>query len=56
VRGLRRRRRLYIAEEDRGIWKFNAAPTASTRGTLIDSVGDHLAPDLEGLAVVAGHL
>jgi 3-phytase len=47
---------LYIAEEVRGIWKFDAAPTASTTGTLIETVGDRLAPDVEGLAVVAGHL
>jgi 3-phytase len=47
---------LYVAEEDRGIWKFKAAPTSSRRGTLIDSVDGNLTADVEGLTVVGAHL
>jgi 3-phytase len=47
---------LYVAEEERGIWRFKAAPTASRRGTLIDSVDGDLTPDVEGLTVVGKHL
>jgi 3-phytase len=48
---------LYIAEEDRGIWRFDAAPTARRSGTLIDSVDDgNLTADVEGLTVVGEHL
>jgi 3-phytase len=48
---------LYVAEEDRGIWKFKAAPTAVRRGALIDSVdGGRLSADVEGLTLVGRHL
>lgn len=45
---------LYIAEEDRGIWRFAAGPTAPTRGVLAAKVdGRRLSADVEGLAIVA---
>jgi 3-phytase len=47
---------LYVAEEDRGIWRFKAAPTASRSGTLIDGVDGDLTADAEGLTVVGKHL
>jgi myo-inositol-hexaphosphate 3-phosphohydrolase len=47
---------LYIAEEEKGIWRFAADPEASPRGTLIDTVGENLAADVEGLTFVNGHL
>jgi myo-inositol-hexaphosphate 3-phosphohydrolase len=47
---------LYIAEEDRGIWRFAAGPQASSSGTLIDTVEDDLAADVEGLTLMNGHL
>lgn len=47
---------LYIAEEEKGIWKFAADPEASSSGTLIDTVEGNLAADVEGLTFVAGHL
>jgi 3-phytase len=47
---------LYIAEEERGIWRFASAARASSRGTLIDTVGGNLTADVEGLTLVKGHL
>ena len=45
---------LYIGEEDRGIWKYEAAPGGSDNGVLIDSIGPHLADDVEGLTLYYG--
>ena len=49
---------LYIAQEDVGIWKFNAEPDGSTTGKLIDRVrfegGSHLTDDAEGLTIYYG--
>lgn len=45
---------LYIAEENKGIWKFNAEPEASkyAKGSLIaDFSNDLLAEDLEGITI-----
>jgi 3-phytase len=47
---------LYIAEEERGIWRFAADAEASSSGTLIDTVDGNLAADVEGLTLVKGHL
>jgi 3-phytase len=47
---------LYIAEEERGIWRFAADPEASPSGTLIDTVNGNLAADVEGLTLVKGYL
>lgn len=46
--------RLYIDQEDVGLWRFGAEPTASTTGTLIDQVqpDGHLAADAEGVTLV----
>jgi 3-phytase len=50
---------LYIAEENRGIWRYGAEPHVGTRRTLVDRTGrrGHLNADVEGLALadVAGH-
>jgi myo-inositol-hexaphosphate 3-phosphohydrolase len=48
------RGRLYIDQEDVGLWRFGAEPTASTTGTLIDEVqpDGHLAADAEGVTLV----
>jgi 3-phytase len=48
------RGRLYIDQEDVGLWRFGAEPTASTTGTLIDQVqpDGHLAADAEGVTLV----
>jgi myo-inositol-hexaphosphate 3-phosphohydrolase len=48
------RGRLYIDQEDVGLWRFGAEPTASTTGTLIDRVqpDGHLAADAEGVTLV----
>jgi 3-phytase len=51
-----RRSVLYVAEEDRGIWRFEAAPTAGRSGSLIDDVERNLEPDVEGLTLVGRHL
>ena len=42
---------LYIGEEDRGIWKYSAKPGGLDKGVLIDSIGPHLAADVEGLTI-----
>lgn len=47
---------LYVAEEERGIWRFAADAEASPTGTLIDTVGENLAADVEGLTLVKGYL
>jgi 3-phytase len=53
---------LYIAEEQVGVWKFDAEPGASGKGKLIARVGENgLREDVEGLALYAvadgrGHL
>jgi 3-phytase len=47
---------LYIAEEDKGIWRFAGDPKASPSGRLIDTVDGNLAADVEGLTLVRGHL
>ncbi len=44
----------YLAEEDVGIWKFDADPNANTKSHLIDTVlkqNGHIDPDVEGLAI-----
>jgi 3-phytase len=48
--------RLYIAEEDRGIWRYGAEPGAGSRRALVDhtGAGGHLEADVEGLAIAAG--
>ncbi|MEH2422652.1 MAG: phytase [Nostoc sp.] len=49
---------LYIAQEDVGIWKFQAEPDGGTTGKLIDRVrfegGSHLTDDAEGLTIYYG--
>lgn len=45
---------VYIAEEEVGIWQFEAEPNAGANGTLIAGTdGGSLAPDVEGLALAA---
>lgn len=44
---------LYVGEEDRGIWAFAAAPSASIAGRLVAAAdGAHLVADVEGLAIM----
>jgi 3-phytase len=46
---------LYIGEEDIGIWKYGAEPTAGNTRTAVGTVGDgHLAADVEGLSIAYG--
>ena len=46
--------RLYVAQEDVGIWRFDARPGGSPRGRLIAAVdGRRLVADVEGLAIAA---
>ncbi len=42
---------LFVGEEDYALWKFFAEPDHETTKTLVDSVGNHIYPDLEGLAI-----
>ncbi|HCJ12204.1 MAG: hypothetical protein A2Y14_01220 [Verrucomicrobia bacterium GWF2_51_19] len=43
--------RLYISEETKGIWRYNANPEAGQERVMIAKAGEHLAPDIEGLTV-----
>jgi myo-inositol-hexaphosphate 3-phosphohydrolase len=47
---------LYIAEEDVGIWRYDARPNGDTSRVLIDSIGSggKLVADVEGLAIYYG--
>lgn len=45
---------LYVGEEDTGIWKYGAEPTAGAVRTQVDHVGGHVAADVEGLTLVYG--
>lgn len=44
---------LYVCEEDRGVWLFNAEPDASDMGSLIFSLKEHhtATKDLEGISI-----
>ena len=42
---------LYAAQENFGIWKFDAAVDGSTEGILIDEIGKNLQADIEGLTI-----
>ncbi|MEJ6011904.1 phytase [Novosphingobium aquae] len=43
---------LYVGEEDRGIWAFDARESGSNKGRLVGPVdGQHLVADVEGLAL-----
>ncbi len=42
---------LYVGEENAGIWKFGAEPDDPATGFMIDAVGTHTVPDVEGLTI-----
>ena len=48
--------RLYLGEEERGIWRYQAEPWGGSRRTLVDGTGPggHLDADVEGLTILAG--
>lgn len=48
------RGRLFLGEEDVGIWVFDADPQQAPQGQLIAKVGDKLHADVEGLALWQG--
>jgi len=45
---------LYVGEEDIGIWKYGAEPTAGATRTLVDRAGGHVVADVEGLTLAYG--
>lgn len=46
---------LYLGEEDKGVWRFNAEPGNDNKGFLIDSVGaGRLIADVEGVTIWYG--
>jgi 3-phytase len=48
-----RSRTLYVGEEDRGIWAFDARPNGAVKGKLVAAVdGKHLFADVEGLTLL----
>jgi 3-phytase len=47
--------RLYVAEENVGIWRYGAEPDAGAERVQVDRVGKgHLVADVEGLAIALG--
>lgn len=47
--------RLYVAQEDVGLWRYGAEPSAGTERAKIAAVGDgHVVADLEGVALAKG--
>lgn len=48
-----RTKQLYVGEESRGIWAFDARPSAAPKGELVAEVdSQHLFADVEGLALL----
>lgn len=47
-------RRLFVGEEPYGLWSFDAEPTGSLNGTLVDSVDGGMWADVEGVTLVTG--
>jgi 3-phytase len=45
--------RLYVGEEQVGVWLFGAEPADSTMGRTVAAIGPELSPDVEGLALAA---
>jgi myo-inositol-hexaphosphate 3-phosphohydrolase len=45
---------LYVAEEDFGIWKYEAEPEAGSARVAVDEVGANLEADVEGLTIYYG--
>ncbi|MFB2653133.1 phytase [Shewanella seohaensis] len=45
---------LFIGEEDKGIWRFNAKANGSTQGELIIKAEGDLVPDVEGISLYQG--
>ena len=47
---------LYVSEEERGIWKYDAEPSGGAKRTLVDSTGadGHITADVQGLAIAHG--
>jgi 3-phytase len=45
---------LYVAEEDFGIWKYEAEPDAGAARIAVDEVGSALEADVEGLTIYYG--
>lgn len=43
--------RLYVAQEDVGIWRYGAAASAGSARAAVDRVGANLTADIEGLAL-----
>jgi 3-phytase len=47
--------RLYVAEEDIGLWRYSAEPNGGSQRTAVDTVkGGHLTDDAEGVAIFYG--
>lgn len=47
--------RLYVAQEDVGLWRYDAEPSGGAVRTQIGKVGDgHLTADVEGVAIAKG--
>ncbi|MER5967513.1 phytase [Streptomyces sp. NPDC002057] len=50
--------KLYLGEEDVGVWVYGAEPTASTTRTKLDSTGSggHIAADTEGITAAGNRI
>jgi 3-phytase len=42
---------LYIGEQEVGIWKYGAEPETANSRKLVDTVGDHIIEEVEGLTL-----
>ncbi|MEJ5897190.1 phytase [Aquabacterium sp. G14] len=49
-----RRARVFLGEEDRGVWTVSAHAHEAAKPTLMAQVGEHLKADVEGLALYHG--
>ncbi|MEU0740835.1 phytase [Streptomyces sp. NPDC006134] len=50
--------KLYLGEEDTGVWVYGAEPSAGTTRTRLDTTGSagHLTADVEGITAAGDHL
>lgn len=46
--------RLFMGEEDAGIWTLDVSPNSQSEPTLIHKIGDYLTDDVEGMSIYQG--
>lgn len=48
------RQQLFVGEEDNAVWALDAEPDSNSKLSMVDSIGDHLTDDIEGLTFYRG--